>query len=109
MLHVKGQKLIFIPLNGTKKLRGFTIINSFVDFLIAPSESDYFFIHLVCYLIVEDRRIVEMNLDFPVVFSTGSGGDVTRRFGRRESIMECSPDGIKKGTWLIFPLIVKSC
>ena len=43
MLHVKGQKLIFIPLNGTKKLRGFTIINSFVDFFNCSVRKRLFF------------------------------------------------------------------
>ena len=44
---------------------------------------------------VEDRKIIEMNLDFPHVFSTV--GETSRRFGRREGIMDCEADGGKKG------------
>ena len=37
---------------------------------------------------VEERNIVELNLDFPSVFSKVGAGEGSRRFGRSKSILE---------------------
>ena len=59
---------------------------------------------------VEERSIVELNLDFPSVFSKVRAGEGSRRFGRSKSILETNQgtDLTDGGQYLHFFSIVKT-